>query len=139
MGCCWLSWCRGGVITRQQPSACNCNAVDSFLLDICSSASAHHHGQEEDQPVFWSTITIWPFFGCVKEYLNSIMQKSLLWLSQVPCLKISCLQQKSGHLSTARGGPWWVTPCLGASSPVSSKDPFEKERARVEWLSECSC
>ena len=32
-----------------------------------------------------------------------------------------------------------VTPCLGASLPVSSKDPFEKERARVEWFSECSC
>ena len=32
-----------------------------------------------------------------------------------------------------------VTPCLGASLPVPSKDPFEKERARVEWFSECSC
>ena len=32
-----------------------------------------------------------------------------------------------------------MTPCLGAGLPVSSKDPFEKERARVEWFSECSC
>ena len=32
-----------------------------------------------------------------------------------------------------------MTPCIGASLPVSSKDPFEKERARVEWFSECSC
>ena len=28
-----------------------------------------------------------------------------------------------------------MTLCLGASLP----DPFEKERARVEWFSECSC
>ena len=91
MGCCWLSWCRGGVITRQQPSACNCNAVDSFLLDICSSASAHHHGQEEDQPVFWSTITIWPFFGCVKEYLNSIHAEKVATMAFSGALPINKL------------------------------------------------
>ena len=108
MGCCWLCWCRGGVITRQQPSACNCNAVDSFLLDIRSSASAHHHKQEGRRsagPLEYDHNM--DFFGCVEEYLPSIMQrKLLLWLSQVPCLKIS-LHQKFGHLSpTAGGGAW---------------------------------